>query len=345
MLRLAMAPSALVTGGRGFIASALVPALVEQGWQVRSCGRSPRPDHLSDDVEYVRADLADDGADLGPVVDGVSHVFHLAGASSSRSSEEEMHRNNVVATERLMSALSAVGPEVVVHMSSTSVYGEEEQLPSPVPETVEPHPSRGYGKAKWMAEQVVWRAAEAGAPVVVLRPVSVHGPGATKLLASAMLDVAIERFAGVDTVLVHSTPIEQRLLHLDDLVAASVHLATHEPARGRAFNVAMSTYPSSHEVAAMLADEFGLGFATSDDPDCGPSTEERGAARRRMIDKGMTEDILFTPERFRFMRKANRNTRLDLTALEGTGFTLRQTDLRQAVADLAAWYAAQRWIL
>ena len=340
-----MAGTALVTGGRGFIASSLVPALIEQGWQVRSCGRSPRPEHLSDDVEYVRADLADDGADLGPVVDGVSHVFHLAGASSSRSSEEEMHRNNVVATERLMAALAAVGPEVVVHMSSTSVYGEEERLPSPVPETVEPRPSRGYGKAKWLTEQVVWRHADDGMPVVVLRPVSVHGPGATKLLASAMLDAAIERFAGLDTLLVWAEPVEQRLLHLDDLVAATIHLARHEPARGRAFNVAMPTYPTSHDVAAILADEFGLGLALDDDRDCGPSTEERAEAHRRMVEKGMTEDILFTPERFRFMRKANLNNRIDLSALLGTGFELRQTDLRAAVSELAAWYGERRWIL
>lgn len=340
-----MASTALVTGGSGFVASALVPALLEQGWQVRSCGRSARPETLAPKVDYVQVDLADEDSDLRRVVTGVSHVFHLAGASSSRSTQEEMERNNAGATGRLVSAAMAEGPEVFLHMSSTSVYGEEERLPSPVPETVEPHPSRGYGKAKWMAEQAVWGAAEAGAPVVVLRPVSVHGPGATKLLASAMLDVAIERFAMVDTVLVHSTPVEQRLLHLDDLVAASIHLATTEAARGRAFNVAMPTYPTSHEVSAMLADEFGLAWATSDDPDCGPTTEERTEARLRMLDKGMTEDILFTPERFRFMRKANRNNRLDLTALESTGFRLGQTDLRAAVAELAAWYAEHRWIL
>ena len=340
-----MAPTALVTGGRGFIASALVPALVERGWRVRSCGRSPRPGHLPAEVGYVQVDLADEACPLGPVVEGVSHVFHLAGASSSRSSQEEMERDNAVATDRLMAAAAAHGFEVFVHMSSTSVYGEDEQLPSPVPETVQPRPSRGYGKAKWMAEQVVWRAAEAGRPVVVLRPVSVHGPGATKLLASAILDVAIERFAMIDAVLVHSTPIEQRLLHLDDLVAATIHLALHVPARGRAFNVAMPTYPTSPEVAAMLADELGLGFATSDDPGCGPTTEERARARRAMLDKGMTDDILFTPERFRFMRKANRNNRLDLGALAGTGFVLRQTDLRAAVSELAAWYAEHRWII
>jgi nucleoside-diphosphate-sugar epimerase len=340
-----MTSTALVTGGSGFIASHLLPSLLAAGWDVRTCGRRPRPDDLAGDIDYHQVDLADPSADLAPVVDGVRQVFHLAGASSSRSSEEEMIRDNVVATSHLLEAVSAAGVEVVVHMSSTSVYGEEEQLPSPVPETVEPRPSRSYGKAKWRTEQVVWRAVEAGLPAVVLRPVSVHGPGATKLLASAMLDVAIERYAGLDTVVIGGTPVEQRLLHVDDVVAAALYLAGHAPARGRAFNLAMPEYPSSHEVAALLAEQYGLGFEIVDDADCGPSTEERAAARDRMLAAGMTDDILFTPERFRFMRKANRNNRIDLSALLGTGFTLGQTDLRRAVGELAAWYGEHRWIL
>ena len=51
-------------------------------------------------------------------------------------------------------------------------------LPQPLVETVEPHPSRGYGKAKWLAEQAVWAGHAEGLPAVVLRPVSVFGPGA-----------------------------------------------------------------------------------------------------------------------------------------------------------------------
>ena len=340
-----MTSTALVTGGGGFIASALIAALIDAGWDVRSCGRRPRPAGLPSEVDYRRLDLADTSIDLAPLVDGVSRVLHLAGASSSRSTEEEMIRSNAGGTEHLLEATAAAGTDVFLHMSSTSVYGEEEQLPVPVPETVEPRPSRGYGKAKWLAEQAVWRHAGQGMPVVVLRPVSVHGPGANKLLASAILDVAIERFAGLDTVVIHERPIEQRLLHLDDLVAACLYLADHEGARGKAFNVAMDTFPSSIEVAGLLAEELGLGLRTSADPDCGPSTEERSEARARMLEKGMTDDILFTPERFRFMRKANRNNRLALDALSGTGFRLRQTDLRAAVSDLAGWYGEHRWIL
>ncbi|MDP9388801.1 MAG: NAD(P)-dependent oxidoreductase [Actinomycetota bacterium] len=340
-----MARAALVTGGTGFIAGHLIPALLADGWQVRTCGRRPRPEALPGEVEYHRVDLADRDADLAPLLAGVQRVFHLAGASSSRSSQEEMERSNAGGTENVAAAAAAAEVEVFVHMSSTSVYGEEVELPSPVPETVEPRPSRGYGKAKWMAEQAVWRLVEKGFPAVVLRPVSVHGPGAIKLLASAMLDVAIERFAGLPTVVLHDRPVEQRLVHVADLVGASLHLAGHEPARGAAFNLAMPTYPTSHDVGAMLADEFGLGVELSSDPDCGPSTDERASVRGRMLAAGMADDILFTPERFRFMRKANRNNRLDLRALFATGFELREPDVRATVADLAAWYGERRWII
>ena len=337
--------TALVTGATGFIASHLVPALVAAGWQVRASGRRPRPDDLAPDVDYQPADLAGDD-DLGPLLDGVTHVFHLAGASSSRSDEEEMFRTNVGGTERLLEAVAKAGTvERFLHMSTTAVYGEEVELPSPVPEDVQPHPSRGYGKAKWGAEQVVWRAGEDGAAVVVLRPVSVHGPGATKLLASAILDVAVERFAGHDRLPVHSEAIEQRLLHVDDLVRATLHLTDHDEAVGRAFNVVSGVYPTSHEVARVLADAFGMTVELDDDPDCGPGYDERRQIWERMREQGMRDDIILTTERFRFMRKANRNNQLSLDALLGTGFQLRHADLAEEVPNDVAWYRKQGWIL
>jgi nucleoside-diphosphate-sugar epimerase len=206
-------PLALVTGATGFIAARLVPALVEAGWRVRATGRRPRPDDLDPSVEYRAADLAgDDPASLAELCDGVTHVLHLAGASSSKSTQEEMERNNVDATRRLLDAAAGDRLERFVHMSSTSVYGEERQLPSPVTEDVEPSPSRGYGKAKWGAEQAVWDHRAKGTPVVVLRPVTVYGPGATKLLASAILDTAIERAAGLPRLALAAEPMEQRLV-------------------------------------------------------------------------------------------------------------------------------------
>ncbi len=311
---------------------------------MRACGRRPRPAGLDPAVDYAAVDLAGE-ADLAGLVDGISHLFHLAGASSSRSSDLEMHRDNVVATERLLAALPAGQLERVVHMSSTSVYGEEQELPQPVREDVRPTPSRGYGKAKWRTEEAVWSAAARGLPVVVLRPVSVYGPGNVKLLASAILDTAVEAFGGARTLLVHARPIEQRLVHIDDVVRATTYLAVAAGVDGRAYNVVAEQYPTSHDVAAWLAESFALGVELDDDPDCGPDHDERRRLHGLMVDQGMRPHILLTPERLRFLRKANRNNRLSVEALLATGFRFANTDLPGAVARTVRWYRDKRWVL
>jgi UDP-glucose 4-epimerase len=332
-------PFALVTGTTGFIASRLVPALVADGWRVRATGRRARPVDLPGEVDYRPADLVSD--DLGELCAGVTHVFHLAGASSSKSSQEEMDRNNVEATDRLLDAAAAGPLERFVHMSSTSVYGEEEQLPVPVREDVEPHPSRGYGKAKWGAEQRVWAQVDKGVPAVVLRPVTVYGPGATKLLASAILDAAIERAAGLPRLAVGAEPNEQRLVHVDDLIAACLHVATTESAVGRAFNVVDGLYPSSHDVVDVLAHCFGM------EPEVGGEgldEDRRRKVHEHLVGQGMEPAILFTPDRLRLMGKTNRNNRLSTDALQSTGFRFARTDFAAAVADNVEWYRAQRWL-
>lgn len=334
---------ALLTGATGFIASHLLPALLADGWAVRACGRRPRPGWFPPEVDYREADLTRP-EDVAGLYDGVTHLFHLAGASSSTSTQEEMQRGNVEATATLLAAAPA-GLARVVHMSSTSVYGEEVPLPVPVPEEVTPSPSRGYGKAKWETEQQVWARAADGLDVVVLRPVSVFGPGNVKLLASAVLDVALEAWMGATRVPVPATPVEQRLVHVDDLVRATVHLAGHEGAGGRAYNVVADEYPSSHDVARVLAGAFGLDVILDEDPECGPSYPARAAAHAEMVAAGMVPDILLTEARFRFMRKANPNNRLRLDNLLGTGFRFHHAELTPAIVDTMVWYRDHRWIV
>ena len=82
-----------------------------------------------------------------------------------------------------------------------------------------------------------------------------------------------------------------------------------------------------------------------DDDDCGPSYEERTETRDRMLEEGMKDEIFFTEQRLRFMRKQNRNNRLSIDALLDTGFCLRHTDLAASVADTIAWYRRERWVL
>jgi len=337
---------AVVTGATGFMAPHLVPLLLDEGWEVAATARGPRPAWLAPEIAYRPVDLAGDEA-LEPLIEGAQAVFHLAGATSSLSSEDEMHRSNAVATERLVEAARRAGVGRFVHMGSTSVYGEEVPLPQPVLESVEPHPSRGYGKAKWLAEQAVWSAAADGLPSVVLRPVSVFGPGGVKLLASAILDVAIECSAGVDCIDVEADPVELRLVHVDDVVGAACHLAVAEGAAGRAYNVVAPWYPTSVQLAGTIAALFGLPLEEVAG-DAGLDLERRRVAYKEMLAAGMEEAILFTDQRFRFLKKANRNNRLSIDALLSTGYELfygNEPDVTTGIAETIDWYVGHRWLV
>lgn len=335
---------ALVTGGTGFLGSHLVHALRRRGDPVRTCGRRPRPPDLPDDVDYLRADLVS-GDGLDALVDGVGRIVHTAGASSSTSTPEEMEATNVTGTENLLRAASAAGAPRVVHVSTSSVYGKEVALPQPVVEDAECHPGAGYGASKWRAEQVVWEFADKGLFATVLRPATIFGPGAVKLVASTILDAAIERWAGRDAFVVPRDAVEMRLVHVDDVVGACLHLADRDEAAGRAFNLDSGVYPTSHEVALPIAAALGMELALEDDPAPGLGHEERRRVRQEMLDAGMRDDILLPKERVRYLKKANRNNRLSLDALAATGFAPRVTDIPAALTDSVRWYAERRWIL
>lgn len=333
---------ALVTGGSGFIATRLIPALLEAGWDVRALGRRPRPEWIPQAAAYERVDIVED--DIDHLMSDVDAVFHLAGLSSSFAGQEEMVRSNVQGTENVMAtAYAAQVP--VLHMSSTSVYGEEKALAQPVRETVEPSPSRGYGKAKWRAEQVVWGYVDKGYPAIILRPVSVYGPRNIKLLASAILDTAIEKYAGLSTLELNRHPLDLRIVHIDDLVAVCLHLFGRQDCFGRAFNVTQPHYPSSIEVAQILADEFRLELELVDETECGLPFEDRKRVHADMIAAGMTNDIMLNEKRFRLLNKSNRNNRVSIEALLSTGFEFAHDGLRAGVARVTDWYRTHRWIM
>ena len=100
---------ALVTGASGFIGSHLVDALLERGWQVRCLLRSPeRARSLAAlPVELCRGDLLD-ATSLRAAVQGVSHVFHVAGLTRTVR-PADYHALNTLATDRLLRACAQDG--------------------------------------------------------------------------------------------------------------------------------------------------------------------------------------------------------------------------------------------
>lgn len=336
--------TALVSGGTGFIGSHVVAVLQQQGYHVRTFGRSPRPDALPPDVDYWQIDVA--GTDLlDQMLGDVELVCHTAGAATTTADAEEMEDVNVCGTAQLAQAAYEAGTRRFVHVSTSSVYGTAVALPQPVTEDAECHPGPGYGETKLRAEQAVRELGDKGLETAILRPTTVFGPGAVKLVASTILDAAIERHAGLTSFEVPREPVELRLVHVDDVADACRHVAESPPAAGGVFNLASGVYPSSHDIAQAVADEMGLELELSDAAEPGLSHERRRQVHERMLAEGMRDAIVLSGERIRLLRKANPNNRLSLEALAATGFQPRITDLTKAVRETVRWCRAHGWIL
>ena len=127
-----------------------------------------------------------------------------------------------------------------------------------------------------------------------------------------------------------------------------MHLAGAEGADGQAYNIVAPWYPSSVELGGMLAALFAMPVEETDRAHAGLGLEDRRQACEAMLASGMEKAILFTEERFRFLKKANRNNRLSVDALLATGYRFRyggESDLTTGVAETIDWYRQQRWIV
>src|SRR4051812_5418130 len=108
----------VVTGGAGFIGSHLVEQLVADGQAVRVIERPGAPvDHLSGEVEVVRADIRDRDA-VRKAMRGARHAFHLAANPNLWVSDRwEFDAVNHRGTVHVLDAAIAEGAERILHVS------------------------------------------------------------------------------------------------------------------------------------------------------------------------------------------------------------------------------------
>ena len=173
----------VVTGGAGFIGSALVRGLLREG-----AGRVPvidnlltgREENLAEvraGVELRRVDIRDYDA-IAPLVRGAEVVFHLAAIPSVPRSIREpapSHEVNIDGTFNVLRACAEGGVKRVVYAASSSAYGDTETLPKV--ETMTPRPRSPYAAQKLAGEYYAAVFHECfGLETVSLRFFNVYGP-------------------------------------------------------------------------------------------------------------------------------------------------------------------------
>ena len=152
----------LVTGGCGYIGSALVPRLCAD----ERVGRVVVMDDLSagspralmgcvGEVDFRGGDVREYG-DVESAVRGTDAVVHLAaitGADSTHDRREETFRTNLDGTKNVLTAAGKVGVERVVIASSCNIYGRATS--TDIDETTQPDPINPYAETKHESETLL----------------------------------------------------------------------------------------------------------------------------------------------------------------------------------------------
>lgn len=171
---------ALITGGAGFLASALANRLLAEGNHVRvlddlSAGERER---LDPRTAFSVGDIRD-VPKLWSLLRGVDCVYHLAARVSVPESvlyPVEYNAVNVGGTVSLLTAARDAQVKRLVFASSGAVYGEQEQ--QPVREDAILHPATPYAVSKMASEQYVLAIGGLwGIETVILRVFNAYGPG------------------------------------------------------------------------------------------------------------------------------------------------------------------------
>lgn len=257
----------LVTGGAGFIGSALAARLLKKGEDVIVV------DSLTDyyDValkekrlevlqgmgaEVQVRDIADiSNSDL----DGVKFLYHLAGQPGVRPSWGSEFagyvRNNVAATQSLLEAAAGSSSlERFVYSSSSSVYGNARRYPTTEEDL--PTPMSPYGVTKLAAEHLCslyFRNFDV--PTVSLRYFTVYGPGQRP-------DMAFHKFIkaalGGKAIPVYGDGSQIRdFTYVDDIVEANLAVAVPGDCIGQVYNVCGGSSVTVNETIELISNAIG----------------------------------------------------------------------------------------
>jgi nucleoside-diphosphate-sugar epimerase len=291
---------ALVTGTAGFIGSHLSTALLARGASV--VGIDCFTDYYGRDVKeanlaplratagFTFVEDALQTVDMTRLLDGVTHVFHLAAQAGVRKSWgrdfQTYTTHNVDATQRLLESLVGRPIERLVYASSSSVYGDRVQIP--MTEDALPQPVSPYGVTKLAAEQLCYLYfANYGVPAVSLRFFTVYGPRQRP-------DMGFHRFiravlTGQPITLYGDGEQTRDFTYVGDIVAAI--LAAGDRGRtGAVYNIGGGSRVSINHVFEII------GRITGRTPDIRREAAQKGDMRDTFADTSRAKaDLGFVP--------------------------------------------------
>jgi nucleoside-diphosphate-sugar epimerase len=183
-------------------------------------------------------------------MDGVRIVFHAAAKVLADRSAASFHATNVTGAVNVAQAAARAGVQRMVHISSTSVYGNRTGTVSETTPLLET--GAHYADSKLQAEkELASLAPRAGLRFTILRPALIYGPGDT------YLPMVCNNLLRKRMRVIGSGKNPAPIVFCRDVAECALAAAICPAAQGETFNVASDERVSWAEFLAALAAEIG----------------------------------------------------------------------------------------
>lgn len=227
-----LADPILITGGHGFIGSALARRLAGMGHRVHVVDPAPRPAGLPESVvSHTLSILDHDG--LVPCMQGMGTVFHMAAVARLYARDPAIYdRVNRAGTEAVIAAARAAGVTRLVVTSTALVLWDWRRPAARISENSPQPPLAGmagpYSRSKWRAEALVRAGMAQGLDAVLVYPTVPLGPPAGFVTEPTEM---LRQFLTAPPPAYLETTLD--FVDVDDVAEAHMLAAAHAPAGGR----------------------------------------------------------------------------------------------------------------
>jgi len=300
----------IVTGGAGFIGSAVVRALLDEGATTVEVvdnlysGHRRNLEGLSG-VTLHEVDIRDCAA-VAKIVEGATTVFHLAAIPSvpkSIADPEPSHDVNVNGTWSVLRACAAGKVSRVVYAASSSAYGDTEVLPKV--ETMRPMPLSPYAAQKLMGEYYASVFSSCfQLEAVSLRFFNVYGPRQDPSSPySGVLSLFMKHLIARTSPTIFGDGGQTRdFTYVEDVAALCLKASRAPGVAGRTFNAGNGNRYTLNEVWAALQKIEGIALGANYGPpragdvrdsqaDTAAAVAALGHAPRFSLDEGLRRTL------------------------------------------------------
>lgn len=209
----------LVTGDSGFIASFLIPKLIDMGHEVVGIDLVPYSRQTFTHKQII-GNIANRETVL-KIAKDIDCIIHLAAVHTDEGpTKEDYFHTNVTGTKVLLDVARQLNVNQFFFFSTVGVYGNV----SPADETTLPTPNNDYGFSKLRAEEAIvkWCQEDTNRKTIIVRPTAVYGPGNKANIFRLIKQVSTGNF-----LMTGSGRNKKAVIYVENVVSSVMYLLRH----------------------------------------------------------------------------------------------------------------------